>query len=52
MRMQDELKKLLDQLRALPAETEWVEFKEAKNSFDFNKLGKYFFCKDKNVTRR
>ena len=25
---QEELKNLLDKLRALPAETEWVEFKE------------------------
>jgi len=29
-------------LRALPKETEWVEFKEAKSSFDSNKLGEYF----------
>jgi ATP-dependent DNA helicase RecG len=27
---------------ALPAETEWVEFKEAKTTFDFEKLGRYF----------
>ncbi len=40
--IQEKLKKLLDDLRALPAETEWVEFKEAKKTFDFNKLGKYF----------
>ena len=26
----------------MPAETEWLEFKEAKNSFSFEKLGKYF----------
>ena len=26
----------------LPAETEWVEFKEAKNNFDFDDLGRYF----------
>lgn len=36
------LKKILDNLRALPKETEWVEFKEARSNFDFNKLGKYF----------
>ena len=30
----------LAELMALPAETEWVEFKEAKTSFE--KLGKYF----------
>jgi ATP-dependent DNA helicase RecG len=38
----DELKKLLDEYRALPLETEWLEFKEAKNNYDFDKLGKYF----------
>lgn len=27
---------------SLPTETEWVEFKEAKNNFDFDDLGKYF----------
>lgn len=32
----------LNELRRLPAETEVFEFKEAKNSYDFNKLGKYF----------
>lgn len=40
--IQEELKKLLDELRTLPAETEWVEFKEAKNTFNFNDIGKYF----------
>jgi len=39
---QEELKRLLDELRSLPDETEWVEFKEARNNFDFNKLGQYF----------
>lgn len=33
---------LLNQLLKLPAETEVVEFKEAKNTYDFAKLGKYF----------
>jgi ATP-dependent DNA helicase RecG len=37
-----QLRKLLDELRRLPAETEWLEFKQASNSFDFNKSGKYF----------
>lgn len=32
----------LRDLMALPYETEWVEFKEAKNSHDFDDLGKYF----------
>ena len=35
------LLRLLDELRALPAETECLEFKEAKHSFDSRKLGKY-----------
>ena len=39
---QQELKKLFDELKTLSSETELVEFKEAKNSFDLNKLGKYF----------
>ena len=34
-------KKLADAI-AFPAETEIVEFKEAKNSYDFDKIGKYF----------
>ncbi|MEG0641265.1 MAG: putative DNA binding domain-containing protein [Clostridium sp.] len=38
----DELKKLLDEYRSLPLETEWLEFKVAKNNYDFDKLGKYF----------
>ena len=37
-----ELKIKLDELLSLPAETEVVEFKEAKNNFDFKELGKYF----------
>ena len=37
-----ELLRLLDELRKLPHETEWVEFKEAKDNYDFRKLGKYF----------
>ena len=36
------LEQKLEELRALSRETEWVEFKEAKSSFDFNKLGEYF----------
>jgi len=42
MNMTDaDLLNLLDKLLALPAETEWLEFKEAKRSYDFNKLGRY-----------
>ncbi len=37
-----DLQSKLAELMSLPAETEWVEFKEAKNSFDFEKLGRYF----------
>lgn len=37
-----ELLHLLNTFIALPAETEWVEFKEAKASYDFEKLGTYF----------
>ena len=39
---QPEFLRKLDQLLELPHETEWVEFKEARNQYDFNKLGKYF----------
>ena len=37
-----DLLQILNNLRKLSAETEVVEFKEAKNNFDFSKLGKYF----------
>ena len=37
-----ELFQLIKEFRALPAETEWIEFKEAKSQYDFNKIGKYF----------
>ncbi len=41
----------LTELRSLPAETEVVEFKEAKNQYDFTKLGKYFsaLCNEANL---
>ena len=39
---QSELRQLLDRLCELPHETEWLEFKEAKNTFHFDELGKYF----------
>lgn len=32
----------LDTLLTMPAENEWAEFKEAKNDYSFEKLGKYF----------
>ena len=37
-----ELLIILEKLRKLPHETEWVEFKEAKNDQHFDKIGKYF----------
>ena len=39
---EQELNKILSDAIALPAETEIVEFKEAKNGYDFDKIGKYF----------
>ena len=41
----------LNELRSLSAENEVVEFKEAKNSYDFSKLGKYFsaLCNEANL---
>ncbi|MCE2432801.1 MAG: ATP-binding protein [Candidatus Latescibacteria bacterium] len=39
---QSELRQELDRLCELPHETEWIEFKEAQNQYDFDKLGKYF----------
>lgn len=38
----EEIVKLFLTFQKLPSETELVEFKEAKNNFDFDKLGKYF----------
>ena len=35
------LESVLEDLRKLPHETEWVEFKEAKQGYDFGKLGEY-----------
>lgn len=41
----------LNELRSLPAETETVEFKEARNNFNFDDLGKYFsaLCNEANL---
>ena len=46
-----ELENLLTQFRTLSAETEILEFKEAKTSYDLNKLGKYFsaLCNEANL---
>lgn len=40
--MPPNIHELLDDLLALSAENEVVEFKEAKNGYDFHKLGRYF----------
>ena len=37
-----ELDSKLTELLRLPAEIEWVEFKEAKNDYHFDRLGEYF----------
>jgi len=44
----------LDALLSLPAENEIVEFKEARNNYDFSKLGKYFsaLCNEANLNRQ
>jgi len=39
---EQELNKILSDAIVLSAETEIVEFKEAKNGYDFDKIGKYF----------
>ncbi len=39
---EEELIQRLKNFLALPNETEWVEFKEAKLNYHFNKIGKYF----------
>jgi len=38
----EQLHQMLAEFRRMPAETEWLEFKEAKQTFDFDKLGEYF----------
>src|SRR5438067_2666022 len=47
----EELKHTLSTLLSLTAETEVVEFKEAKTGFDFTKLGKIFsaLCNEANL---
>lgn len=42
MYTQQEIEQILQHLLAIPAETEIVEFKQAKNSFSNNDLGEYF----------
>ncbi len=47
----EELNRLFNELRSLPSETEWVEFKKAKYNYDFSKLGRYFsaLCNEANL---
>lgn len=42
MYSKEQLIEKLKQYRQMSSETEWLEFKEAKNNFDFNDLGEYF----------
>lgn len=42
MYSKNQLTEKLDQYRQMPSEIEWLEFKEAKNDYHFNDLGKYF----------
>lgn len=51
---QHELQSIFTHLQQLPGETEVVEFKEAKDGYDFKKLGKYFsaLSNEANLKRR
>lgn len=42
MKSVDDAHSFLDKLRALPVETEWLEFKEARSDFSLDKFGQYF----------
>ncbi|MES2199231.1 MAG: ATP-binding protein, partial [Chlamydiota bacterium] len=42
MYSKEQLIEKLTLYRQMPSETEWLEFKEAKNDFGLNDLGKYF----------
>ena len=44
----------LDEFRRMPAEAEWLEFKEAKNRFDSDELGRYItaLSNEANLCRR
>jgi ATP-dependent DNA helicase RecG len=46
-----ELTEKLEELQRLPHETEWLEFKEAKNDFSFKEIGQYFsaLCNEANL---
>jgi hypothetical protein len=38
---EEQLKQLLTEFRGLPCETEWIEFKQARATFDTDDLGRY-----------
>ncbi|MFA5857989.1 MAG: RNA-binding domain-containing protein [Elusimicrobiota bacterium] len=50
----DALIKLFNELLKFSKEKEWVEFKEAKTDYDFDKLGKYFsaICNEANLNHQ
>jgi len=54
MRNPSEIQTILNSLRSQGHENEVVEFKEAKNQYDFNKLGKYFsaLCNEANLKNK
>lgn len=51
---QEELLVMLDELRGLPAETEWVEFKTAAHNIHLNDIGEYFsaLCNEANLKQK
>jgi len=54
MRNPSDIQTILNSLRSQGVENEIVEFKEAKNQYDFNKLGKYFsaLCNEANLKNK
>lgn len=51
MRTEADIQDILNKLRSIGYENEVVEFKEAKNNYDFDKIGKYFsaLCNEANL---
>ena len=54
MKSQTDIQAILQHLRSQGYENELVEFKEAKNQYDFDKLGKYFsaLCNEANLKNK
>jgi ATP-dependent DNA helicase RecG len=54
MKTNVEIQTILNTLRSAGIENEVVEFKEAKNGYDFNKIGKYFsaLCNEANLKNK